>query len=82
MVEWRLMPEALLWGVGEPVRGSGWRVRVGVVVRGGVLERLARCAADGGWKCRWSVGLFRQSDSGCGDEVDVLPSIVWLFVGG
>ena len=36
------MPEALLWGVGEPVRGSGWRVRVGVVVRGGVLERLLR----------------------------------------
>ena len=36
------MPEALLWGVGEPARGSGWRVRVGVVVLGGVLERLLR----------------------------------------
>ena len=33
------MPEALPGGV---VRGSGWRVRVGVVVRGGVLERLLR----------------------------------------
>lgn len=42
MVAWRLMPEALPGGVGEPVRGSGWRVRVGVVVRGGVLERLLR----------------------------------------
>ena len=29
-------------GVGEPVRGSGCQVRVGVVVRGGVLERLLR----------------------------------------
>ena len=54
--------------------GSGARRCLGTPV--------ARCAADGGWKCRWSVGLFRQSDSRCGDEVDVLPSIVWLFVGG
>ena len=36
------MAEAVLWGVGEPVRGSGCRGRVGVVVRGGVLERLLR----------------------------------------
>ena len=42
-MECRLVPEAVLWGVGEPVRGSGWRVRVGVVVRGGGLfERLLR----------------------------------------
>ena len=54
--------------------GSGARRCLGTPV--------AWCATDGGWKCRWSVGLFRQSDSGCGDEVDVLPSIVWLFVGG
>ena len=29
-------------GTGEPERGSGCRVRVGVVERGGVLERLLR----------------------------------------
>ena len=29
-------------GIGEPERGSGCRVRVGVVERGGVLERLVR----------------------------------------
>ena len=29
-------------GTGEPERGSGCRVRVGVVERGGVLERLVR----------------------------------------
>ena len=36
------MAGVVRWGVGEPVRGSGCRVRVGVVVRGGVLERLLR----------------------------------------
>ena len=60
------MPEALLWGVGEPVRGSGWRVRVGVVVRGGVLERLLRGVppmgdgnVGGVWGCsgRVTVGV-------------------------
>ena len=69
------MPEALLWGVGEPVRGSGWRVRVGVVVRGGVLERLF-CGVppmgDGNVGGVW----------GCSGKVDVLPPIVWLLVGG
>ena len=29
-------------GIGDPERGSGRRVRVGVVERGGVLERLLR----------------------------------------
>ena len=33
---------AVRCGVGEPVRGSGCRVRVGVVPRGGVLERRLR----------------------------------------
>ena len=37
-----LVAESVRWGVGEPVRGSGCRVRVGVVVRGGVLDRLLR----------------------------------------
>ena len=36
------MAGVVRWGVGEPVRGSGCRVRVGVVVREGVLERLLR----------------------------------------
>ena len=59
---WRLNPEALPWGVGDPVRGSGWRVRVGVVVRGGVLERLLRGAppmgdgnVGGVWGCSGNV---------------------------
>ena len=38
----RVVAGVVRWGVGEPVRGSGCRVRVGVVVRGGVLERLLR----------------------------------------
>ena len=54
--------------------GSGARRCLGTPV--------AWCAADGGWKRRWSVRLFWQSDRRCGDEVDVLPAIVWLFVGG
>ena len=54
--------------------GSGARRCLGTPV--------AWCAADGGWKCGWSVGLFWQCDRRCGDEVDVLPSIVWLLVGG
>ena len=36
------MAGGVRWGVGEPVRGSDYLVRVGVVVRGGVLERLLR----------------------------------------
>ena len=68
-------------------RGAGAWIRLagaggGSGARRCLVAPVARCAADGGWKCRWSVGLFRQSDSGRGDEVDVLPSIVWLFVGG
>ena len=62
LVAGRLRPEALAGGVGEPVRGSGWRVRVGVVVRGGVLERLLRGVppmGDGnvsvGWGCSGRV---------------------------
>ena len=60
------MAEAVLWGVGEPVRGSGCRVRVGVVVRGGVLERLLRGVppmgegnVGGVWGCsgRVTVGV-------------------------
>ena len=33
---------AVRQGIGEPARGSGCRVRVGVAERGGVLERLWR----------------------------------------
>ena len=73
------MAGVVRWGVGEPVRGSGCRVRVGVVVRGGVLERLLRGVPPMG---EGNVWLFRQGDGGSGNEVDVLPSIVWLFVGG
>ena len=50
------------WGVGEPVRGSCWRVRLGVVERGGVLERRLRGVPPmgegnvGGWYgCSGSV---------------------------
>ena len=68
-------------------RGAGAWVRLTGAGGGSGARRclgapVARCAADGGWKCRWSVGLFRQGDSGCRDKVDVLPSIVWLFVSG
>ena len=57
------MPEALPGGVGEPVRGSGWRVRVGGSgARRCLGTPVAWCAADGGmemssgvWGCSGKV---------------------------
>ena len=47
-------------GLGDPERGSGWRVRVGVVERGGVLVRLLRGVPPMGEGksrgCSWCVG--------------------------
>ena len=91
MVAWRLMPEALPWGVGEPVRGSGWRVRVGVVVRGGVLERLLRGVppmgdgnVGGVWGCSGKVtggvGMrltYCHRSCGCLLVADVGLGMLW-----
>ena len=81
----RWIAAALPGGVGEPVRGSGWRVRVGVVERGGVLDRLLRGVppiGEGklgvGWGCSGNVmggvGIrltYCQRSCGCLFAADV-----------
>ena len=60
-------------GLGDPERGSGWRVRVGVVERGGVLVRLLRGVPPMGEGksrgCSWCVGratlTYCQRSWGC-----------------
>ena len=69
-------------GIGEPVRGSGCRVRVGVVERGGVLERLWHGVPPmGEGECRCCVRMLGKGNGRSRNEVDILPSIMRLLVG-
>ena len=43
---------------------------------------MARCAANRGRKGLSSVGMLRNGNCRSGNEIDVLPSLVRLLVGG
>ena len=43
---------------------------------------MARCAANRGRKGLSGVRMLRNGNCGSGNEIDVLPSLVRLLVGG